>query len=86
VRGKQDSYHYQLESFHKQSKICLCIYIFILAPKFIKQIPAQRVGSSFLHAFYILEIIYIEREGFFVELKMFRLLIILILEISYKEE
>jgi hypothetical protein len=51
MRGKQDSYHCQLESFHKQSKICLCIYIFILAPKFTKVFPAQRAGSSFLHPF-----------------------------------
>jgi hypothetical protein len=62
MRGKQDSYHCQLESFHKQSKICLCIYIFILAPKFTKVFPAQRAGSSFLHAFYIIEIIYRERR------------------------
>ena len=60
MRGKQDSYHCQLESFHKQSKIYLCIYIFILAPKFTKVFPTQRASSSFLHAFYILKIIYIE--------------------------
>jgi hypothetical protein len=62
MRGKQDSYHCQLESFHKQSKICIYIYIFILAPKFNKVFPVQRVGSSFLHAFYILKIIYIKRR------------------------
>jgi hypothetical protein len=84
MRGKQDSYHCQLESFHKQSKICLCIYIFILAPKFYKSLPAQRAGSSFSMPFYILEIIYIDK--FIVEFKIFRLLVILKLEMSYKEE
>jgi hypothetical protein len=33
---RQDSYHCQLESFHKQSKICLCSYISIITPKFTK--------------------------------------------------
>jgi hypothetical protein len=84
MRGKQDSYHCQLESFHKQSKICLCIYIFILAPKFTKVFLHRGQAPLFSMPFYILEIIYIEE--FLVEFKTFRLLVILKLEMSYKEE
>jgi hypothetical protein len=56
MKGKQDSYHCQLESFHKQSKICLLHLYIHSSPKIYKSLPAQRAGSSFLHPFYILEI------------------------------
>jgi hypothetical protein len=61
MRGKQDSYHCQLESFHKQSKICLCIYIFILAPKFTKVFLHRGQAPLFSILSISLRYIYIEK-------------------------
>ena len=71
MKGKQDSYHCQLESFHKQSKIYLCIYIFILTPKFTKVFLHRGQAPLFSILLYILKIIYIEE--FLLEFKTFRL-------------
>jgi hypothetical protein len=51
---RQDSYHCQLESFHKKSKICLCIYIFIITPKFTKVFLHRGQAPPFLSSFFIL--------------------------------